>query len=58
MAASAYYDVSIMTVLSLSMVDRLVISVKVSISYRKKVAKLSLKTFVEVLIVKALAHYE
>jgi len=45
-----------MIVWSLSIFDRLVVSVKVSLSYNKQVANLSLKTCIEVLTVKDLVR--
>ena len=55
-ASPAYFDASMMIVWSLSIFDRLVVSVKVSLSYNKQVGNLSLKTCIEVLTGKELAR--
>jgi hypothetical protein len=52
----AYFDVSMMSDLSLSIFDRLVVSVKVLLSYNKQVATWPLKTCIEVLTVKDLVR--
>jgi len=51
-----YFDATMMAVWSLSIFDRLVVSVKISLSYNQQVAKLPLKTCVEVLTVKDLVR--
>ena len=52
----AYFDASMIIVWSLSIFDRLVVSVKVLLSYNKQVANVSLKTCIEVLTVKVLVR--
>ena len=51
-----YFDASTVTVWSLSIFDRLVFSVKVSLSYNRQVATWPLKTCIEVLAVKDLVR--
>ena len=55
-ASPAYFNACVTLRRSLSIFDGLVVSVKVSLSYNKQVANLSLKTCIEVLTVKDLVR--